>query len=346
MTLVAAASFNGAYDKWRFRDGEKRYGVELMLAGEADRPFAYRTLNPWIVGTVADHTPEALKARAKEMAFTYSGKSKIGPSHLVDADPDAFWRYTLLYYLTFAEWLGAILLMAAVASHFAGPGAGTAAAAVLALIFPVFLSEGGYFYDFPEVLFFAAAAYAAIRGWIPLLAGAALIGVVNKETMVFFLPTLFVFLKEQTGARKALMTLGALTLASAALYLLIRSHYAGNPGSTAEFNFLANLAWYADLRHLFEVEKTYGLLLFRAYSAVGIGFVVLLAVAGWRTATRPVRRHALFVLLLNAPLFIALGYHGEMRGLSLTYVAWTILAACAIRAWMSRHETAHPKITV
>ncbi|MBW8812397.1 MAG: hypothetical protein JF588_03135 [Caulobacterales bacterium] len=335
MLLVAAASFHGAYEKWGFRDGAKRFGVEAMLAGTAYRPFVYRALNPWIANAVVEVTPPPTMAALRQRSITTSGHSKIGPDRIAIAPPATFVRYNLLYYLTFLEWYVAVLAMAALGAHYTGRGPGAAASAILALAMPILMSGGGYFYDTTEVMFLAVATYAAVRGWFPLLAAAAVIGAVNKETMVLFLPTLLPFVRQRmkTTTTTAVLTC-ALMIGAALAHALVRSFYYGNPGVEAEVHLFENLRWYLDPRTLLGVEKTYGLLLFSPYSPLFLGLVLILGISGWRSASPAVRQHAALALAVNIPLFLALGFKGELRGLSLAYPAWTILSAVAVRNWM------------
>jgi hypothetical protein len=333
--LVAAASFNGFYDKWSLRDGEPRYSSDLMLAGQADRPFVYRHLNPWVVNAAAEVAPPTLKAALVKSSPDWTGASRIGPDKALAKAPDAFFRYMCLYYLTFVEWFFAIVTLTLVATRFAGPAGGLGASFLFALVFPVFLTQGGYFYDFPEMLFFAAAVYAAARGNFLMLAICATIGTMNKETMVFFAPTLYPFLRAKLGFRPAVITVVAMVFTSAVVYLAIRYLFRDNPGVASDFQLRYALEWYANPLHLLEKEKTYGLMLFKAYSLIGIGFAALFAASGWPRAPKVLREHVALTLLINLPLFLLMGYHGEMRNLSLTFVGWTVLAACAIQTWIN-----------
>jgi hypothetical protein len=336
LLLVSAASFNGFYDKWGFRDDRPRFSVQLMLDGEADRPFVYRRLNVWVAQAISDVTPEQVKVAVQSRAKVWDESSKIGPDHTLAASPQEFWRYNVLYYLTFLEWFAAVTVLAALCGRYVGLAAGAGAASVFALVFPILLSVGGYFYDFPEILFFASAAYAASRGWLVPLAAIVLVGTANKETMVFFAPTLIPFLALRYGWIRATALSGALSVAAGLVYLYIRDMHAANPGGAFEFHLLASLKFYSNPANLLEMEKTYGLSLFRPYSLVGIAFMFAFVAAGWRSAPPPLRAHFALAVLVNMPLFILMGWPGELRNLSLTFVGWTLLAAVAIRGWMDR----------
>jgi len=344
LLLVSAASFNGFYDKWSFRDEPLRFSAERMMDGTADRPFVYRQMNPWIARTVSDATPEAVKAFVQAKARYGETRSDLGPDIIIHEPPDAFWRYTVLYFLTFAEWFAAVAMLATLCARYTGLAAGTAAASIFALLFPLLLSQGGYFYDFPEILCLSAAAYCAARGWVLPLAVVALIATTNKETMVFFLPTLLPFLAARIGGVRALATLGGLSVLAAGVYLVIRNHYAANPGVPAEFHMWENVRFYLNPLNLVAMEETYGLPLYRAYSLAGVALLLIVGWAGWRGAPKIVRGHVTLALIVNLPLFFVFAYRAEMRNLSLTFVGWTLLAAFAIREWISAPANAEPRL--
>lgn len=337
LLLAAAASFNGYYDKWGFREapGGERFTAERMLGNTAERPFVYRQMNGWLTNRIADATPAAVKSTAQGLAVE-NGRSKLGPDRVASASADWFWRYTILYGLTFAQWLAAVVVLYRLCRRFAGPPAGLAATVTFALLFPVLLTEGGNYYDFPELLFFAAATTCAVRGWLVPLAVIALVGTTNKETMVFFLPALVPFVAARLGPARALAACGALSVAAAGVYLLIRASFAGNPGGAFELHLFNNIGFYLNPLKLFGMEETYGVPLFRGYGLVILLFMGLVVRSGWREAPPALRQHLMLAALINAPLFFALAYQGEMRNLSLTFVGWTLLLALVMRGWFAR----------
>ncbi len=343
LLLAAAASFNGYYDKWEFRErvGSERFSVDRMLDSTAERPFVYRQMNGWLTNQIVDAVPETIKSGLQNAAVG-DGRSTIGPDKVASASSDWFWRYTTLYWLTFAEWLAALIVLYRLSQHFAAPPAALSATVVFALLFPVLLTEGGYYYDFPELRFFAAATLCAVRGWLIPLAVIALVAATNKETMVFFLPTLIPFVAVRLGWPRAIAACGAMTVGAAAIYLLIRHAFAGNAGGAFELHLVNNLLFYINPLHLFKAEETYGLPLFRGYSLVILLFIGLIAYAGWRGAPTVLRQHLGLAVLINAPLFFALAYQGEMRNLSLTFVGWTLLLSIAMQRWSAEARTAPP----
>lgn len=66
--VAAAASFNGFYAKWHFREAEvtgyyKQAGFESMVDGTASRPYVYRQMLPSIANWMDRIVPQAEKTR-------------------------------------------------------------------------------------------------------------------------------------------------------------------------------------------------------------------------------------------------------------------------------------------
>ena len=82
--------------------------------------------------------------------------------------------------------------------------------------------------------FLASATWIALRfDWWWLLPVAAL-GAWNKESFLFFMPTLYPFLRQRASSRLlATVTVATLTVVCGLVYLHMRTRFAHNPGSTA-----------------------------------------------------------------------------------------------------------------
>lgn len=81
--------------------------------------------------------------------------------------------------------------------------AGTFAACCFALLFPIFETVGGYFYDFGELLFFTLAVFFACRGSRLALIIISPIAKYNKESFLFFVLTMFPFLAGKVENKRA-----------------------------------------------------------------------------------------------------------------------------------------------
>lgn len=196
--VAAAASFNGYFDKWHFREaGTTEYmennGLADVANGTAERPVVYRQLLPisanWLDRQVSAQTRSRLLAKSYGPTFLahYLSRTEAPLAH----DPVFFIRYLIIYFLVFIfAWFSvcALYLIGCAAGY--PPYASAFGSVVFILLMPYFLTVGGYYYDYPELFFMGLAVWASLRArawWIiPIAALASL----NKETFFAFVPTL------------------------------------------------------------------------------------------------------------------------------------------------------------
>lgn len=345
--VVAAAVMNGFYTKWRLNDGHPALGLAHMVEGTAHRPYVYRQFLPALANGIQALLPPATVARLSErlsdprrvssrsgLAMRYSASEALLPAVTL--------RYHLIYYLTFIALLASLFVMRRVAIQAgAGPVAATAAPALLALMVPFFLTEGGYFYDFVELLCIMSAVLLALgasrKTPVRLLALVALGAVAtwNKEAFFFFTPALYPLLRRNLPRLQAAGAVAVLLLVCGCVYLALRMRYAGNPGTTVDFQLWDNLRYYADPGNWLRTESTYGVLLPRGFSMISVLAFAGIAVNGWPRLPQALRRHAQLALAINVPLFLLFCSPGEMRNLSMLYPSLLCLLALALAGWLA-----------
>jgi hypothetical protein len=338
---VASASFSGYYDKWHFGEegvaGEDpRFHFEMMVDGTAHRPYVYRQLLP----TAADWMDRAVPASIKTWLY---GHQALGTEAAQDAffdsataeNPVYFFRYLLVYLATFGFALLGLYAMQMVCRAVQVPlPAAVIAPTIVLLLVPYLQSCGGYFYDYPELAFFALAAWIALKfdwWWILPI---AVLGTWNKESFVLFVPTLYPLLRRRSSRLNAGLGIGVLFLACLAVYLSVRSGFAHNPGGALEVHWRDHVEYFMHPRNLlFGAEKTYGVQTPKAYT---LGPILLLAwtvVRAWPRLPREVRRHGQIAAAINLPLYFLFCWPGELRDLSLLYVVFLLVVARSLSEW-------------
>lgn len=344
-TVVAAAVFNGFYTKWRLNDGHPALGLAQMVDGAAHRPYVYRQLVPAMANGIQSLLPPSTVERLSErltdprrvdsrsgLAMRYPASEAMLPAITV--------RYHLVYYLTFFALLASLFVMRRLCLQ-AGTGvaAATGAPLVFALLLPFFLTEGGYFYDFFEVLFMMSAVLLAMNtscktpARLAVLLVMAAIATWNKEAFFFFTPALYPLLRRNLPRLHALSFVGALLFVCGCVYLALRMRYAANPGSTVDFQLWENLSFYLNPGNWFRTESTYGVALPRAFSLVAMLAFAAIACCGWGRMPKTLRQHALLALTINLPLLLLFCSPGEVRNLSMLYPSLLCLIA---QAWVAR----------
>ncbi len=348
--MVAAAAFNGFYTKWRLNDGHGPHSLASMVEGTAYRPYVYRQFVPAIANGIQALLPAATVERLSERLAdprrvnSRSGLAMRYPASEAMQAPVTL-RYHIVYYLTFLALLGSLFAMRAVCLRAgASAAAATAAPLVIALLLPFFLTEGGFFYDFFEVLFMACAILLAWRipverpvraaARLGLLAIIAAIATWNKEAFFFYVATLYPFLRLSLSRIKAAGVVGVLVFVCGCVYLALRMRYAGNPGGAVSFQPGANLFYFLDPGNWFRTESTYGVALPKGLSAVMVLMIAGVAATGWARLSAALRLHVLMALAVNVPLFLMFAAEGEARNLSMLYPSLLVLMAMALTAWM------------
>ena len=275
--------------------------------------------------------------------YAHGGKSIIGPDAATTGGQRYFLAYTALYYLVFFQFFASLFVLRAVFGRVVEPRAATIAPLLWALLMPVIQAvSAGLFYDDAELLLLAGAVLAALDGRLALLALCTVLGTLNKETFLVFIPTLIPFLRPQMRLPRLVATTGGLMAMSVTLYAVVNRVYAGNGGGDGDANWHDNLLYYADLRTLFKFEKAYGLMLPRVYGVFWIAAGAAVVSAVWHRVDGRLKWHLWIAIAINLPLFLLFGAPAEVRNLSLCFVGSACLIACAVEDWISRAEGAAP----
>ena len=334
--VASAASFSGFYQKWHFREAGTRgwdAGAEFgkMIDGTARRPYIYRQLLPstanWLtralpVEAISRRLPENLKQRVSA-AFDLS--SKAYPV-----------QYLIVYIATYLAALLAVfaLYMVCTAANLSPPVA-VFTPVVFILLFPLFGVKGGYFFDYPELMFMAAAFYIALKcDWWWLIPVAAL-GAWNKESFLLFSFTLYPLLRRRHSRLVSLLAVGVLVAVCTAVYLPIRLHFAHNPGGTVEFHLKDQIDFYLHpFRLLTWVDRTYDLMFPALSSPIPTLLLFWTAWRGWRHLPFWLKRHAQIAAVINIPLFFLFCWPGEFRDLSMLFISFFFVIALNLQHWM------------
>jgi hypothetical protein len=316
-----------------------------MLDGTAYRPYVYRQMLPTLANGIDRATPLSFKAwlynvqapNSGEAPGSARGGARIDP--LFDSataeNPTYFFRYLIVYIATFLFALLALyaLRQVCIDLEIQDPAA-TVVPAVFLLLLPYLQSVGGFFYDYSELAFFAIAVWVALRrGWGWLIPVAAL-ATWNKESFLFFVPTLYPLLRSRMARPRALLAIGAAGLACLAVTLPLRIRFAANPGGAVELHWREQLG---SLLHpvslLFHLEKTYGVLLPRACALLVLALCGWTAARVWRRLPGVVKGHAMVAGAINFPLYLLFCWPGELRNFSLLSVAVVVVLAEGISEW-------------
>ena len=326
IVIVTAAGYHGFFAKWGFLDNSQRASIEQMYDGDAHKPFVYRQLLPIVTKHIVAVLPD--KARSN-LEKSKSIEEEYAVAHISDKYHA---EYVILYTLCYLAFLISILMMSNILSETIGSKlAGISAAMIFAILFPLFETRGGYFYDFFELMFFTFTVHFALRGkWLILLLTIP-IATLNKESFLFFVPLLYPFLKNNISQKNSSFIIALGIILSSSVYLWIRSQYTGNMGGTVEFHLMEHLRDLFDWHSYFKTEVNYG---FKTGARMWFLYVIMVAYIirkTWRKLPIEWLKHAKMALVVQLPLYCLFCMPGELRNLSMLYMTFCVMLAIYIK---------------
>jgi len=340
--VVSASSFSAFFDKWHFREPGGRgfdpvAGFDQIMDGTAWRPYIYRQLLPDLtygidgalpVNAIGRHVSEDSRHRVI-VALDLAGKTH----------PVQYITMYLILYLS--ALLGTYALYWVCRAANISPLASVFTPVIFMLLFPLFGVKGGYYFDYPELLFMALAVWIALGfDWWWIIPIAAL-GAWNKESFLLFVLTLYPLLRRRNSRVTSLLAVGVLAGVCAAVYLPIRMHFAHNPGGTVEFHLKDQIDFFV---HPFRLatwtDRTYGLLLPALSGPIPILLLIWTVWRAWRHLPLWLKRHAQIAAIINIPLFLLFCQPGEFRDLSMLSIVFLLILATNLQAWI---ESLGPK---
>ena len=323
--LASAAAYNGYFTKWAFQDGNERMSLDRMLDGTAYRPFVYRQLVPQIAKFIC-------KQRSDGVNADYIKHRPYLPETFVRAslarDPRFSFTYRLVYYLSFASlFLCSILLYMVLRDAVSNRLAALIAVFISVLLMPIFMCNGGYFYDPVEWMFFAASFRIAQKHspwWLLPLSAAATF---NKESFLFFIPTLLPVLLSRFKKPMACGSLAVSMMIAIAVNIAVKHAYAMNPGCIMENHFIGNLSFYLNPHSYIMKEYNYSIPFPQGFNIFYLLLLASVLVSAWKRTNKVFRATIILSALINIPLLIIFCYQDELRNLSIMFVPLAVLLA-------------------
>ena len=350
--LAAAASFSGYFSKWHFRDDMPAASLPKMLDGTADRPYVYRQLLPAIANGIERALPVQLKQRADALLLddnpSHHPISRMYSNTPDSRDPRYALRYYLIYAMSFASLLLALFALRTVCLDLQSDGVGaTLAPLAFAAGLPLLLTEGGYFYDMPELLFMALAVHFALKGRVlPLIVLTAL-ATWNKESFLFFTLTLYPFLRGTLSIKSTLRIQMVLLAVAAGVNVLIKLKYAQNAGGFVYIHLMDNLRFLANPLSYLHFEYNYGVPTPKGFNVINLVLIAVLVKTAWSRLAPSVRQSLTIGVVVNVPLFLAFCYRDELRNFSLLFVGFVVILCANIDAYVeSRYRVGRVAVQI
>jgi len=338
ITLITLASFQGFYQKWQFRETVTVTGVEdakfalsNQLNATASRPYVFRFLLPYICNKVNDRLPPETGSRLLHQ------KNTNAPTFLMlmfdsplARTPSFTVRYLVMYGLDLSfAWMATFFLFQVGLSLGHTSSHSLLGTAFLMLLLPFLETVGGYYYDYPELAFFALAFLIILRFSIWWIFPLAVLATLNKETFFFFIPTLYPLVKQRIEKNTAIFRISSSCILSGGTYIAISHYFRMNPGGSTEWHLPEQLYYFSHFFSIKTRENTYGIMQNQFILFLIFCFIVLIVATGIRRINSPLKAHAIIAIIINLPLYFFLCAPGELRNFSLCYLSFfSLLLAC------------------
>ncbi|XNL43235.1 hypothetical protein NBN09_32415 [Burkholderia lata] len=322
--------------KWGFRDDQKdgfatSYSLVGMMNGDAPKPFVYRSSFPKAAKWIAERIDPAVRDK---LFKSITRHDSLRNAYFTSV-PGEYWTpvVALVYHLTYIavvlSTLFALLLVYKLARlHGLSFGHSVGFLAAFSFVYPLTFQQGGYYYDFFELLGVLGACYFLLTN--RLLACTLMIAVfsLNKET--FFLVPLALFFLHERGVTlsKRLAWLVVQLVICAATRQFIMSGYGGNAGGFVEYHVWDNLKFWLNPASYVSFYNLIGKGIFTP-SLENPLMLVPLAVffrAAWRATPTRYRTYFLAAFLPVLVLFCFFGYRDEARNFSVVFPAIVLIA--------------------
>ncbi len=333
--IVAAAAHSGFIAKWSLRDASDtpeniRYSFKSMIDGTAHKPFVYRQFVPALANAAEGMVPSQFK---DYIAKRFNPSESYARAISANYSSYAF-RYRVVYFLHFLSLLISLFLLRdVVLSVGGGQMEASFAPTAFILAFPYLQTVGGYFYVGVELAFMSAAVVAALRGKYVMLLALSAVATYNKESFLFFLPTLYPLLRFYFDQKRTVAVVLAALLISALINLLLKISFASNDGGVAEFHIWENLRNYLLPWFYRQFEITYGIPGPHGAFFMTLILGLLITVRGWPCIPQRFKTHVILCTLVNFPLFILFCATGELRNLSFLYAEFVVLLAFSMKLY-------------
>jgi hypothetical protein len=328
---------NSVLLKWGFQDKQpidnyaQTRSLVGMMHGTAPKPFVYRSTLAQGLMALTQHIPSETRDR---LFKTIVRHDTLRDSYF-EGIPDAFWTprvaiaYHLMYLVVALTTMMSILLVYRLSmmqglSFVQALGFSIACSMMLPLTF----QQGGYYYDFVELLGVLCAVYLTLKKRHMLCTLCVVLFSFNKETF-FLVPLALYFLHPaQTQRRTKLMWTGIQTSLCLITRSFIMHGYDANAGGMTEWHLMDNVQFWLNPSSYFIFYNTTARGIFTPSLQNPLALIPLIVFmrASWQRAPIAHRHYLKAALLPLVPLFVIFGNQDEVRVLILAFPALILIA--------------------
>lgn len=330
-TIFAGNVTNSFLLKWGFREDFEPPLVVAMLDGVAKKPFVFRSALPLMANSMVNAIPKETQENLFKKISRYDSLKK----HYFSNIPNEYWNannalvYHFMYLMIFWSFFASLIFIYLIANHLTSKGFkfSLLTTCMFSLIYPLTFQNGGYFYDFIELLGLFAGTYYFLSGRILLSTLILFIASFNKETTFLFAIFLsFLHARDKTTGYKIKWT--SIQTASCLVgYFYLQWRYASSPGGIVEKHLAENLIYWSNPISYIQFSNLIG----KGVATPDINSIFFMLPflswlkSGWSISPSNRRYFLMSSLLVSFALLLFFGFKNEIRNLSLAFPAFFII---------------------
>jgi hypothetical protein len=326
---VASIVLNTFMLKWSFCGNDPRAGFERLVTYSAYRPFAYRVLSPTVVRVIARHVPRQIASKVLASGATvrdenFPTRSLPERFHWLPppgsdwaSHPDLLLEHYVAYGYLFLTLLSLLLILRALLGQFdwCSQLFRDLAPIVALLLLPLTFVDGGYLYDFPELMLAALGLLLLLKQNWAFYYGVIVLACLNKETG-FLIGLYFIGLYVSRHSRTSFL-LHLVLHATLVIPAIGIGHFVmrANPGLPAEWQLLRHLRYLLSETPYVAFYDDYALFI-PVPGPLNVAIVFLVGFAAFfRWGKKPVELRRAFGFTTSAliVLFVTMGHQDEIR---------------------------------
>ena len=340
-TISAGNVTNSFLLKWGFRDkGEdssylQTYSLTGMMNGTAPRPYVYRSTIVQLIKKGVDKIDPDVQAK---LFMSITRYDSLRNSYF-NGIPMRYWTppvaitYHITYLLVYWTFFISLIFLFKIAKHM-GQDYSRSLLSVVAFcfIYPLIFQQGGYYYDFFELLGLVSTAYFTLKRKFYISTFLVFIFAFNKETFFLVPLALFFLYDDKVGLKTKIFLLLTQLVFSLSARHYIMSGYEGNTGGLVEWHLWENFLFWIDPRSYFGFYNLVGKGVFTPAlenPIIAIPLLIFYTYA-WGKSENRYKFYFWAALIPVLCLSILFGFRDEFRNLSLAIPAAFLIALSGV----------------
>jgi hypothetical protein len=323
-------------EKWELSTDDPNFGFLDAINHTSKKPWAYRVLSPATINLISAILPVSAKQEVAEFLAARSSRLLKYPKILNNPSwtAEVYFKYQLMYLSLFVSLFAVLVVFRSLTRAILGhDGFLPDVAPAMGLLFlPLTFYQGGYYYDFPELMFMGLVLMLMLkRKWV-LYHFVFALSILNKESNVLLVMFYIVMMYKAISDKEFCLHLLLQGVIGMVTFGATRFIFWDSPGMAVEHHFYRNLDYLLTPQNYISFTGIYAPMVPvpTPSNLLLVIFLVALIYYGWKKT--PIRIRTLFLIssAVNIPLVLLFGWVEEARNYSFMFPALYFIAVCSV----------------